>query len=197
MNRAVYLIRHGDTIDNAATPGPERERSWGNEPLHPMGVAEVRRTAKKLSRFGIKAIVSSDLKRAKQSAEIIGDWLGVTPTFDAKLRTWNTGELGGKLKSETEPEIAKLVRFSPDRVIAGGESFDQFCARVFEGLSEALAKNKRDPIAIIIHARIERLIEGWKAAGSKADHKIDVDVFLAKPEQPGHIELWHVNPSAL
>ena len=197
MIRTVYLVRHGDTIDNAATPGPELERSWGDEPLHPMGRAEVRKSAKKLARFGIKAIISSDLKRAMESATIIGDWLGIAPQFHTQLRTWNTGELSGKLKKDTEPQIARLVRFAPDRIISGGESFDQFCRRVFAALSDILETHDRYPIAIIIHARVERLIAAWKAAGAKRSHALDVDVFLAKAERPGHIEACELDPAIL
>lgn len=195
--RTVYLVRHGDTAANAATPGPERERGWKPYPLDDAGRREANRLATKLSRLGIKALVSSDLTRAKQTAEIIGDRLGMKPDFISALRTWNTGELAGQLKSKCEPEIARLVRNAPDRAPPGGESFNQFCGRIFKGLHEALEKHSADPVAIIIHARIERLIAGWKAAGSPKTHKIDPDVFLAKPEQPGHIEKWNVSRGQL
>lgn len=197
MTRTVLLVRHADTAANESTPGPALERGWKPYGLDSIGRKEARKTAVKLARRGVKALVSSDLVRAKESARIIGDWLGIEPQFHSQLRTWNTGELAGKPKSEVEPQIAKLVRFAPERVIPGGESFDQFCRRVFAALADILATHSANPLAIIIHARIERLIEGWKAAGAKRDHAINVDVFLAKPEQPGHIETCQLDPATL
>lgn len=194
MTRTVLLVRHGDTTANAGTPGPELERGWKPYPLDDAGRKEARKTAQKLVSRGVKVLISSDLERAKESAKIIGDLLGIEPQFHSQLRTWNTGELAGKPKSEVEPEIGKLVRFAPDRIIPGGESFDQFCRRIFAAMSDILATHSRDPIAVIIHGRIERLLEAWDG---KRDHKINTDTFLAKPEKPGHIEMWGVDPAAL
>src|SRR5437899_2870264 len=124
--RTVYLPRHGDTAENAATPGPEIERGWDDVPLHPMGRKEARREAIKLSRLGVKAIISSDLKRATQSARIIADWLGIEPEQHSQLRSWNLGEVTGKPQAVADRLAAKLVRFAPDTVPPGGESFEQF-----------------------------------------------------------------------
>lgn len=195
--RTVYQARHGDTMDNAATPGPELERSWEPEGLADVGRKEARRAGVKLAAKGIKVLVSSDLPRAKQSAKIMADVIGIEPEFVSQLRTWNTGDLSGKLKADVEGEIARLVRYTPDRIIHGGESFDQFRRRVFAALSDILATHTVDPVAIVIHARIERLVAAWKAAGAKANHAIDPDVFLAKAEKPGHIEACQLDPAAL
>lgn len=192
--RTVYLVRHGDTAANETTPGPALERGWKPYPLDPVGRKEARKLGVKLARRGIKALVSSDLPRAKETAKIIGDWLGIEPSFHSQLRTWNTGDLAGKPKSEVEPVVAKLVRYAPDRVIPGGESFEQFSRRIFAAFSDILATHNVDPLAVIIHGRIERLLEAWNG---KRDHTINVDTFLAKPEQPGHIETWRVDPTLL
>lgn len=185
--RTVYLVRHGDTDANASTPGPELERGWKSYPLDAQGRSEAKRIAAKLSKLGIKAVVSSDLPRAKQTADIICDWLGINPTFDSSLRTWNTGNCAGKLKKSVEPHIADLVRHHPDESCSGGESFDEFCNRIFKAVKEVLRSHTENPLAIIIHARVERLL----AATDYLDHrKVDADKFLSKPEQPGHIEKW-------
>ncbi len=194
--RTVYLVRHGDTMDNAATPGPELERGWEPIGLAPMGRREARKSAGELAGKGIKALISSDLVRAQQSAIIIGDILGIAPAVHSQLRTWNLGDYTGRPQAEADKVAAQLVRNAPDRVPPGGESFNQFRRRVFAGLSDVLA-NHPGTIAIIIHANVERLIEAWKAAGYSRGHNISVDVFLAKAESPGHIERWSVNPLLL
>jgi broad specificity phosphatase PhoE len=193
-SRTIYLVRHGDTAANAESAGPELERGWKPYPLDAEGRSEAKRIAEKLSKFGIRTIRSSDLPRAKQTADIIGDWLGITPEFDRGLRTWNTGQCAGKTKKSVEPHIAHMVRYQPDEACSGGESFDSFCNRARKALIGATKESDQSyPMAIIIHARVERLF----AATDEFEHrKVNADVFLAKPEQPGHIEKWTVSPGA-
>jgi probable phosphoglycerate mutase len=194
--RTIYLVRYGDTSMNAATAGPERERGWSPVALDDMGRKEARRVAGELAGKGIKALVSSDLKRAKQSAGIIGDLLALEPDFVSQLRTWNLGKLTGKLQAETDLQVARLVRTAPDRAPPGGESFNASTRRIFAAIADVLAEHD-GAAAIIIHSRIERLLAAWKAAGRPRSHAIDADVFLAQGEEPGHIEICRVNPEAL
>ena len=194
--RTLYLVRHGDTASNAATPGPELERGWSAVGLAALGRNEARRSAAKLEGKGIKVLVSSDLARAKQSAKIIGDVLGLEPVFASQLRTWNLGELTGKPQGEADKVAARLVRGAPDQVPPGGESFDQFRHRVFAALSDTLENHPGD-IAIVAHANVERLIAAWKADGASPTHAIDADTFLARPESPGHVEVLSLDPARL
>jgi broad specificity phosphatase PhoE len=196
MMRTVYLVRHGATAMNAETAGPARERGWCDVPLDAAGRAEARRVGKELVDLKVNVLVSSDLPRARQSARIIGDVIGVEPEFASQLRTWNTGDWHGDLKSEVEPRIARLVRSAPDRAPPGGESFNAFRRRIFAILADLLVKHD-GRLAVVIHSRIERLLEAWKAAGSKRTHAIDADVFLRQGERPGHVEPWRVDPLAL
>jgi broad specificity phosphatase PhoE len=194
--RTIYLVRHGDTSENAATPGPEIERGWDDVPLHPMGRKEARRIAIKLARLGIKAVISSDLRRGTQTADIVGDWLGIEPQVHSQLRTWNLGEVTGGPQKAADALAKRLVR-APSVVPPGGESFEQFKRRIFAAFADILATHAANPIAIIVHGKDDSLIRAWRAAGQKPDHAIDVDVFLRGPEDPGHIEEWAVDPIAL
>lgn len=189
--RTIYLIRHGDTAANANSSGPELERGWKSYPLDAAGRSEAKRIAAKLAKLGIKAIVSSDLPRAKQTADIIADWLGVHPTFEPALRTWNTGNCAGKTKKSVEPHLAHMVRHLPDEACSGGESFDAFCSRIFKAFRGLLKSHTENPMAIVIHARVERL---FKATDELKHRKVNADIFLAEPEEPGHIEKWTVSP---
>lgn len=178
---------------NSASAGPERERGWSDVSLDAAGRKEALRTSAKLSKLGIRALLSSDLKRAKQTADIISDYLGIKPEFESGLRTWDTGTLAGRLKRDAEPIIRRLVRDNPDEAPKGGESFDQFCNRIRSCLVDIFKTHTENPMAIVIHHRVERLLE---AAGDDWKH-IDVDKFLAQGENPGTVEKWTVNPSAL
>lgn len=192
--RTVYLVRHGCTSLNAASKGPERERGWSDVSLDAAGRKEAVRSAAKLSKLGIKIIESSDLKRAKQTGEIISDYIGVPVEFNDGLRTWNTGYLAGRLKVNAEPVIANLVRRDPEEAPKGGESFYQFCRRIRSTLADIFKVHTENPMAIIVHHRVERLI---KASGDEWG-KIDLDEFLSDVgEHPGQIEKWQINPAVL
>lgn len=191
--RTIYLVRHADTSMNASA-GAEKERGWSNVPLDAEGRSEAKRIASKLAKCGVKAIVSSDLPRAKQTADIASDWLGVSSTVDSGLRTWDTGKCAGQLKSKVEPHIIDLVRHHPNEACSGGESFDAFCRRIRKALVACIKGHTENPMAIIIHARVERLLA---ATDYLEDRKVNVDTFLSKPAAPGHIEKWTVNPGSL
>lgn len=191
--RTIYLVRHADTSMNASA-GAEKERGWSNVPLDAEGRSEAKRIAAKLARKDLKAVVSSDLPRARETGDIVADWNGLVLHTEPGLRTWDTGKCAGQLKSKVEPHIIDLVRHHPDEACNGGESFDAFCQRIRKVLIACIKGHTENPMAIIIHARVERLLA---ATDYLQDRKVNVDTFLSKPAQPGHIEKWTVNPGSL
>lgn len=111
------------------------------------------RIAKTLEKYDVDALVSSDLPRGKQSAEAIakhmkGD-LPVESTRD--LRTWNTGDMGGKKESETIPKRIKFIKY-PEEKPPGGESFQTFLDRFKPELEEIIERRKNgEGLAFIAH----------------------------------------------
>ena len=94
------LIRHGSTAWNKEG----RAQGSSDIPLDDQGLRGARLLAERLLYEEWDVIYSSDLMRAKQTAEIIADELQVPLIFDARLR--ETG--GGKIEGTTESErIAK------------------------------------------------------------------------------------------
>lgn len=69
----LYLLRHG--IAGAAEP----TESDGERPLTPKGIKRMRRAARGLRRLGISfdAILTSPLVRARQTADIVANALGL------------------------------------------------------------------------------------------------------------------------
>lgn len=118
--RTVYIVRHGATkLNNQTDLSVDRERGWSNVPLTAEGRREAQSAALKLRSKHIEVIVSSDLERAKQTAQIIGRVLGIKPTFCGNLRPWNLGDLTGKRMDEAKPQIEAYAK-KPDEPGAGG-----------------------------------------------------------------------------
>ena len=79
---SFWFLRHGETDWNA------RGISQGNidVPLNAMGVMQAREAAQKLRDRGIATIIASTLSRARVTAELVGDVLGVAVALDPDLR---------------------------------------------------------------------------------------------------------------
>jgi len=180
-----YLVRHGSTDMNAegGKNSADTIRGWSNVPLNDKGRQEVKDTADELKSHGITAIVSSDLDRAKETAQIIGDSVGVRPSFSHKLRPWDLGEYTGKPAADSAPALREYSQ-NPDRVVPGGESFNTFKDRTFEGLREAFQQHPNDNLAIIAHHRTDRLLNSM----IEGDGEIHEPTFMAKGEPPGSFQ---------
>lgn len=81
MKTTIYLIRHGLTAANKGDVFAGRTQ----EPLHLEGEAQLADVARMLSGRGIGRIFCGPLARTRQSAEIVGDFLGVEVAADEAL----------------------------------------------------------------------------------------------------------------
>lgn len=129
-----YILRHGQTEANA----DGEFRGWGNWPLTPLGRAQAHAAGLRLKNRGIKRIVSSDLPRAKETAEIVGKHLGLPVSTDSDLRPLNVKKFTGKDKKEYWPEFQHYLD-NPDEKIPGGESINEFRSRNQAALKSLLS----------------------------------------------------------
>ena len=92
----LYLIRHGRVL------GAERRRLIGHldVPLSPEGEAEIRALARRLASVLLAAIYSSDLARARRSAELIAATHGLTPRVVPSFREMAMGRWEGLTAEE-------------------------------------------------------------------------------------------------
>ena len=86
----LLLVRHGETDWNAEG----RLQGHTDRPLSDYGRRQARRLAEELEGEELEAIYSSDLARARETAEIVGEWLGLPTLLDPDLREkdWGTWE---------------------------------------------------------------------------------------------------------
>jgi broad specificity phosphatase PhoE len=83
----MFLVRHGDTSLN----DEDLVHGWVDAPLNEKGIEQAHKAAESLKDKEITRIVSSDLPRARQTANIIGKKLGIPVTLNPNLRTWDAG----------------------------------------------------------------------------------------------------------
>ena len=69
----IYLARHGETDDNARRV----VQGWVDTPLNSRGREQARELARQVRDLGIKAIWTSQLSRAAETAQVVGERLGI------------------------------------------------------------------------------------------------------------------------
>jgi len=143
---AIFLIRHGETLGNAA-----RVVQLPDNPLSPRGVAQAERLARRLAREGIARIVASDLARAAMTAEHIVRATGAPLQLDALLHERSFGDIRG-----TPYEDLGLDLFAPDYAPPNGESWEAFHVRVDRAwaLVREIAAATDGHLAVVTHGLV-------------------------------------------
>ena len=150
--RLVFLTRHGETDWNAAG----RWQGHTDVPLNDHGRGQARAVAEALRGEGLPAIVSSDLCRARETAQIIGTSLGIEIAYvDADLRERMFGVFEGLTRAECErihPE-AWRAWVEEQRPATGVELPDAVAARVIAAIGRATERVARDdaPVLLVTH----------------------------------------------
>ncbi len=133
----VLLARHGETDDNVP---PLRFQGWRDTPLNQTGRRQAHQLARRVADLGIAALLSSDLSRARETAEIVGAELKLEPQLDARLREGNRGRWEGRLfddVAQAEPErLAAYLRAGARWRFPGGESLQEQQDRVIACVEE-------------------------------------------------------------
>jgi phosphohistidine phosphatase len=110
----VYFLRHGIAWDRSEWKGSEAER-----PLTAEGTGKLRSTAVTLARLdlGLDAIITSPLARARQTAEIVAQGMGLAsrPLEDERLTPGCSDDgLRALLREHAHANAVMLVGHEPD-----------------------------------------------------------------------------------
>jgi alpha-ribazole phosphatase len=145
----LHLVRHGLALD-----ADGRAMGHTDAPLSSEGIEQVARLAAAWPRAPGR-IWSSDLRRARETAEPIGQRWDVAPAIDARLREMNFGEWDGRFWNALEREDPdRLKRWMESWVterVPGGESFTLLSERVRDWYARCLA-NPAEEIVVVAHA---------------------------------------------
>jgi broad specificity phosphatase PhoE len=151
----LLLVRHGETDWN-------RDGRWqghSDTHLNDLGREQARRLARELR--DVDVVYSSDLARAKETAEILAGELGLPVRFDARLRERSFGAWEGMTAAEIEAAFAE----AHGRWLAGegagaddAEAFHAFGARVTSFLADVLEGHPDETVLVVAHGGSIRVI---------------------------------------
>jgi probable phosphoglycerate mutase len=156
----VLLWRHGQTDWNMVN----RFQGHSDIPLNDVGRYQVRHAAEILAGMNPTQIISSDLGRAKETAQALADLVGLTVSTHEGLRETNGGMWEGKTgKENREEDFQNFIRWiDGDDNPAGttGEKRSEVAARAVAVINQAL-NGKTDQLLIVAtHGGTARCVLG-------------------------------------
>jgi broad specificity phosphatase PhoE len=157
VTQPIYLVRHGQSEWNVLglTQG---------QTMHPRlterGRAQAAESADRivldLAGLPCPRVLSSDLARASETAEIIAARLEAVVDFDKRLREQALGAHEGQATGEGSAMFADAGWEDPDLAVGGGETFREVYERVGSLLAEASG-----PLVLVSHGVTIRAAYAW------------------------------------
>jgi isoleucyl-tRNA synthetase len=163
-NRYIFM-RHGESVSNLEDIINSDPKDLDKYNLTLKGRLEVEKTAKKLKKEKIDIIISSDFRRARETADIVAAVLGVKDLkFDPRLREVNTGKFNGFSPKDYHNFFAstleKFTKRPPE-----GETLEELGGRVFSLVSDLENSYRDKTILLVSHEypiwMAESVLRGW------------------------------------
>lgn len=137
--RTLVLVRHGRTAWNLE----RRMQGHTDVPLDDVGELQAKQAAQRLVAWEPAQLWSSDLARARRTAELIGEAVALEPVFDARLRERDVGERSGltheEFRARYPREYAAFAAGLASPRVPGEEDPAVVRERVAAALQDALA----------------------------------------------------------
>ena len=148
----LYLIRHGEALGAV-------QKIIGDTPLSPLGITQSERLRDRLAATGEIAadiLISSTLKRARQTAEIIAPAFGLPIFYDDEAQELRDGASDGMREDEYNATYGPVdFRETPFRPVApGGENWGQFVLRVCTAFDRMLRQYQGKTVALVCHGGV-------------------------------------------
>lgn len=161
----IYLARHGQTAYNL------ERRFQGQLPvdLDPTGRAQAVDLAERASAHDFAALWCSPLLRARETADIVSERIGLEPREDPRLMETDAGDWTDRLFTDVNAEdpdgFSGFINGDPSFAFPGGESFAQQGVRIAAALADVEQGDL--PALVVCHGVVIRI-----ALYQRAGHKI-------------------------
>jgi len=150
----LCVVRHGETAWNAE----HRVQGQLDVPLNANGLAQARATSKVLGREKFDALYSSDLSRARQTAQPTAELLSATVLLDEALRERHYGIFErltyAEVKVKFPEDYARFEAREPDYDFRTGESLKDFSARSIAAVSKIAERHKGQSVLVFTHGGV-------------------------------------------
>jgi broad specificity phosphatase PhoE len=158
FNNTYYILRHGEAVSNVkgfVSSWPEKV----DNPLTEMGIKQAEQVAQDILSENIELIFSSDVLRAKQTAEIIAEYLGKKVELDKRLREIDFGVFNSKPIADFIGHFDNQEKRIKEKV-PYGESYEDILERIKSFLYDMERKYSGKKILIVSHQAPLFILEG-------------------------------------
>jgi broad specificity phosphatase PhoE len=171
----VILLRHGETEWN-------REGRWQGQAMDTQltgqGREQARIVAHRLQSYPVDVIYCSDLSRALETAQIVGQVLGKTPLLEPALRESDVGLWTGKTWAEITagwPEQVAAMLAGEDVRRGDGESYGELQQRLAGALERIIARHPNQTVLVVSHgAALRSLVAHVLGASLAQMHRLAI-----------------------
>jgi broad specificity phosphatase PhoE len=158
--KTIYIFRHGETDWNK----DRRLQGHTDIPLNAKGRSQALVLKEFFSAHPIDAMLTSDLKRARETAELAINSLNVPLIVEPRLRETNLGDAEGLTQTEVAAQFGKEIwegwcSLSPDFHhfrFPNGETKSELLRRVTSALEEFLSSSAHQKIGVATHGGVVR-----------------------------------------
>jgi len=156
------FIRHGETDWNRQ----QRFQGHADVPLNEIGIAQAARLGARLGGEPADLLVSSDLQRARQTAQPLAEAWTQAPMLERGLREQSFGVLEGldapTIKTRHADLWAQWLEHRSDFALPGGESLRQFHARVIDAVRTLADRHAGRTLVVVTHGGVLDML--WRTA---------------------------------
>ncbi len=160
----VYLARHGQTAYNLE----RRFQGHLPVPLDQVGLTQAADLAERASKHEFAALWCSPLLRARETADIVAQRIGIEPREDPRMMETDAGDWTDRLFTDVQAEdpegFAGFIDGNPSFTFPNGESFAQQGIRVAAALIDI--EQGKLPALVVCHGVVIR-IALFKRAGRR------------------------------
>jgi probable phosphoglycerate mutase len=144
------ILRHGETPLSVE----KRFSGRGDAALTQRGVAQAEAAAARVAAIGLDAVVSSPLRRTRQTAEIVASRAGVEVVVDDGFAETDFGEWEGETFGEISkrsPEQIRAWLADPNLAPPGGESVSDTAKRVRDARQRTIDAYPDAKVLVVTH----------------------------------------------
>lgn len=153
--KSLYFLRHAESEFN-------REGLFQGQldsSLTAEGRDDARKAAPKLKEYGFKHIACSPLGRARETANVINEELGLWITQFEDLKEAHFGTLQTQKRAPIWQEF-KRAFYEKGEPIGGGESKHDFFKRIEKCVHEICLEIDVEPILVVTHGMLMKILIG-------------------------------------
>jgi broad specificity phosphatase PhoE len=150
MEKAVYFVRHGQSVANASAVFQPP-----HSPLTEEGWKQARRVARRIAQLSCAALIASPFQRSKETAETIASETGLAPEYsELFVERLKPSSINGKPVADEEAHATwrrwEESLYTRSTRVEDGENFEDLIARADLALS-FLGERRETSLAVVTH----------------------------------------------